>query len=338
MTDESGTEIHPSDVVSAEEFLFGHATDDTPADVGGELPAGDAADDAPVDVDEEQDADGETAEEPDVADGGGVQPAQGETETTEELKVVLSIRGDRATIGVQQPSLRTRTSSPSMTWTWPGWPWRSRRWSKGPGPGGRTNPGTRPTRDPLPRPAAGPGVSRGRRQLQPPKERGTSSSPRRCGCSEDRTLERNVRLGLTWQAAVRTGVGHLPSGATACVGVFCIRGGNCNRDEPAGGQRFLFYRAEFLAEEPAQPRGRNGRPKPSSLSFSEWALTAGQQRERELFGAGRLVNAAPEGQPSPATRWFPWLTGYVWPLVRFRARESRCTDRYSSARPRLATR
>ena len=104
MTDESGTEIHPSDVVSAEEFLFGHATDDTPADVGGELPAGDAADDAPVDVDEEQDADGETAEEPDVADGGGVQPAQGETETTEELKVVLSIKGGRATIGVQQPS------------------------------------------------------------------------------------------------------------------------------------------------------------------------------------------------------------------------------------------
>ena len=104
MTDESGTEIHPSDVVSAEEFLFGHATDDTPADVGGELPAGDAADDAPVDVDEEQDADSETAEEPDVADGGGVQPAQGETETTEELKVVVSIRGDRATIGVQQPS------------------------------------------------------------------------------------------------------------------------------------------------------------------------------------------------------------------------------------------
>ena len=104
MTDESGMEIHPSDVVSAEEFLFGHATDDTPADVGGELPAGDAADDAPVDVDEEQDADGETAEEPDVADGGGVRPAQGETETTEELKVVVSIRGDRATIGVQQPS------------------------------------------------------------------------------------------------------------------------------------------------------------------------------------------------------------------------------------------
>ena len=104
MTDESGTEIHSSDVVSAEEFLLGYATDDTPADVGGELPAGDAANGAPVDVDEEQDAGGETAEEPDIADGGGVQPAQGETETTEELKVVLSIRGGRATIGVQQPS------------------------------------------------------------------------------------------------------------------------------------------------------------------------------------------------------------------------------------------
>ena len=104
MTDETGKETTPPDVVNVEEFLFGHATDDAPADVGGELPAGDASDDAPVDVDEEQDADGETAEEPDVADGGGVQPAQGETETTEELKVVVSIRGDRATIGVQQPS------------------------------------------------------------------------------------------------------------------------------------------------------------------------------------------------------------------------------------------
>ena len=104
MTDESGTEIHPPHVVSAEEFLFGHATDDTPAGVGGELATGDAADDAPVDVEEEQDAGGETAEEPDVGDGGGVQPAQGETETTEELKVVVSIRGGRATIGVQCPA------------------------------------------------------------------------------------------------------------------------------------------------------------------------------------------------------------------------------------------
>ena len=31
------------------------------------------------------------------------------------------------------------------------------------------------------------------------------------------------------------------------------------------GQQFLFYWAEFGAEEPAQTRGRNGKPKPSSL-------------------------------------------------------------------------
>ena len=53
---------------------------------------------------EEPDADRENAEEPEVADDGGMQPGQGERETTEELKVVLSIKGGRATIGVQRPS------------------------------------------------------------------------------------------------------------------------------------------------------------------------------------------------------------------------------------------
>ena len=41
---------------------------------------------------------------PTTADDGGEQPATAETETTDELKVVLSIRGGRAVIGVQQPS------------------------------------------------------------------------------------------------------------------------------------------------------------------------------------------------------------------------------------------
>ena len=100
--------------------------------LAGSFPPETRRDDAPVDVDEEQDADGETAEEPDVADGGGVQPAQGETETTEELKVVVSIKGGRATIGVQCNPLRTRTSSPSMTRTCSGWPTSSRRWWPGP--------------------------------------------------------------------------------------------------------------------------------------------------------------------------------------------------------------
>ena len=46
MTDETGTETQPSNVVDVEEFLFGGVTeetaDDAPAEVGGELPAGDA--------------------------------------------------------------------------------------------------------------------------------------------------------------------------------------------------------------------------------------------------------------------------------------------------------
>ena len=73
-------------------------------------------------------------------------------------------------------------------------------------------------------------------------------------------MEGIVRLGLTWQVAVRTGVGHLPSGGTACVGVFCIRGGNGNRDEPAEGQQSLSSWVYSQEEEPVRPRGREGKP------------------------------------------------------------------------------
>ena len=117
MTDETGRETQSPDVVNVEEFLFGGVTgetaDDAPAEVGGELPAGDAhatdeADDAgDLETDGEQGDDSETDEEPDAADtddDAGEQPAPAETESTEELKVVLSIRGGRAVIGVQQPS------------------------------------------------------------------------------------------------------------------------------------------------------------------------------------------------------------------------------------------
>ena len=45
--------------------------------------------------------------------------------------------------------------------------------------------------------------------------------------------------------------------------------GNGHREEPAEGQQSLFSRAGFLAGEPAQPQGRNGKPKPSSLSLFE---------------------------------------------------------------------
>ena len=46
--------------------------------------------------------------------------------------------------------------------------------------------------------------------------------------------------------------------------------------------------AELLAEEPTQPRGRTGKPKPSSLF--EWALCAEQERKKGPAGAGRWAN------------------------------------------------
>ena len=105
MTDETGREIHSPDVLSAEEFLFGHATNDAPADIGGGLPAGDETEEAGgMETAGEPDAGTETAEEPGLADDAGEQTAPGEMESSEELKVVVSIRGGRAIIGVQQPS------------------------------------------------------------------------------------------------------------------------------------------------------------------------------------------------------------------------------------------
>ncbi|MDE2842409.1 MAG: hypothetical protein OXN21_03390, partial [Chloroflexota bacterium] len=101
MTDDNGTETHPPDVVNVEEFLFGGVTEETaedaPADAEGNLPVEDAAEDPEVDADAD-------AGEHDVADASEEQPAPTGTETAEELKVVLSIKGNRATIGVQQPS------------------------------------------------------------------------------------------------------------------------------------------------------------------------------------------------------------------------------------------
>ena len=63
--------------------------------------------------------------------------------------------------------------------------------------------------------------------------------------------------------------------------------GNGHSDVPAEGQQALFSWAEFLAGEPAQPQGRNGKSKPSSLSLFEWALNSEQEREKEPAGAGR---------------------------------------------------
>ena len=82
MLDETGTESTRSDALSADEVLFG-----------------DAGDDAAAAVAEEQDANEETAQDPQDADD-----AEEEAGSPEDLKVVVSIKGGRATIGVQRPS------------------------------------------------------------------------------------------------------------------------------------------------------------------------------------------------------------------------------------------
>ena len=82
MPDENGTEATRSDAPSADDSLFG-----------------DPADDAAAAVAEEQDANEETEQDPQDADDAEEQAGQ-----PEDLKVVVSIKGGRATIGVQRPS------------------------------------------------------------------------------------------------------------------------------------------------------------------------------------------------------------------------------------------
>ena len=90
MPDETGTEIPRSDALSVAESLFGDAAEDSTDDM---------ADDAAAVVAEEEDADNETQQDPEGADDGGDEAGQ-----PEELKVVVSIKGGRATIGAQRPS------------------------------------------------------------------------------------------------------------------------------------------------------------------------------------------------------------------------------------------
>ncbi len=91
MPDETGTEATRSDAPSADDSLFGEAADDTEAAVA-----------------DEQDADEESAQDPqgsDDAEEQAVEQAAGdETGSSEDLKVVVSIKSGRVTIGVQQPS------------------------------------------------------------------------------------------------------------------------------------------------------------------------------------------------------------------------------------------
>ena len=87
MPDEVGTEATRSDAPSADDSLFGDAADDTEAAVA-----------------DEQDANEETAQEAQGSDDASEQDAGDDTGASEDLKIVVSIKGGRATIGVQRPS------------------------------------------------------------------------------------------------------------------------------------------------------------------------------------------------------------------------------------------
>ena len=97
MPDEVGTEATRSDVPSADESLFGDPADDRAAPVVQEEDSNDAAPDEP-------DGGGESAQDEQGSGDADEQAASEETEASEDLKVVMSIKGGRATIGVQQPS------------------------------------------------------------------------------------------------------------------------------------------------------------------------------------------------------------------------------------------
>ena len=82
MPDEVGVETTRSDAPSADESPFADAADGTEAAVAGE-----------------QDAGEETTQEPQGSSDAGEQ-----ADRPEDLKVVVSLKGGRATIGVQQPA------------------------------------------------------------------------------------------------------------------------------------------------------------------------------------------------------------------------------------------
>ena len=92
MPNEVGTEATRSDAPSVDDALFGDAAEDKPAPVveGDDSETGNAS--------ENEGSDDAAAQAEDRQDAGD------ESASTNDLKVVVSIKGARATIGVQRPS------------------------------------------------------------------------------------------------------------------------------------------------------------------------------------------------------------------------------------------
>lgn len=88
MLEDLGTETKRHDASAADESLFGDAPDDEGAQIASEEDADEVGDQDPQ----------ENSEAAEEANG------EGQADALEELKVVVSIRGGRAIIGVQAPS------------------------------------------------------------------------------------------------------------------------------------------------------------------------------------------------------------------------------------------
>ena len=63
--------------------------------------------------------------------------------------------------------------------------------------------------------------------------------------------------------------------------------GNGHHDGAPETQQSLFSWTEFMAKELVKPKARSRKPKGSSPSLFDWALSLEQEREEELVGAGR---------------------------------------------------
>ena len=101
MPDETGTETTRSDAPGVDDSPFSDAADTTPAAVAGEQ---DSTEETEKDGRGSADAETNDAETGTAEEQEGSDAPDKDAEEPDGLKVVVSIKGSRATIGVQQPS------------------------------------------------------------------------------------------------------------------------------------------------------------------------------------------------------------------------------------------
>ncbi len=101
MPEEVVTETTRSDAPGADDSPFGDAADETPAAVAGEQ---DSTAETPSETEGSGETDAEDAIEETSPDEQPAEDTGDKAAPKEELKVVVSIKGGRAIIGVQQPS------------------------------------------------------------------------------------------------------------------------------------------------------------------------------------------------------------------------------------------